>query len=235
MSLLDELRGALTEAGDPARASAQQAYMKSAMPYHGVPAPELRRICARLFKPLAFADAEAWETEVRAIWAGATHREERYGAIALTGIRQARPYQTPEALSLYEDMIVSGAWWDYVDDLATHRVRELLRSFPTPIGAAMRQWATSEDMWKRRTAIICQVGLKAETDMALLHACIEPSMDSREFFLRKAIGWALRELAWHDPQVVVRYVEAHRDRLSQLSKREALKNVLKSGLIENLP
>lgn len=229
------LRAELSAAGDPARAAGQQAYMKSAMPYHGVATPDSRRIFARLFKPITWPDAAAWETDVRAIWDGALYREERYAAIALTGIRQARPFQTPDALPLYEHMIVTGAWWDYVDDIATQRLRELLRTHPTPIAEAMRQWAHADDLWKRRSAILCQVGLKGETDMALLHDCIEPAMASKEFFLRKAIGWALREVAWHAPQEVVRYVTTHRDRLSPLSKREALKNVLKSGLIWDIP
>ena len=89
--------------------------------------------------------------------------------------------------------------------------------------------ATSDNLWKRRTSIICQNTFKAETDLALLYACIEPSLASREFFLRKAIGWALRQYAWTDPDEVVRYVAAHEHELSGLSKREALKNVGRSG------
>lgn len=230
-ALLLRLREALAAAADPARAPGMQAYMKSAMPYHGVAAPEVKRICSRLFKPLAFESAEAWREEVLAIWHGAEYREERYAAIALTGVRQAKPFQSPEALGLYEELIVTGAWWDYVDDIATHRVRGLLRLHPEPIKAAMLDWSRSDDMWKRRTAIICQNGQKGDTDLEVLYACIEPAIDSPEFFLRKAIGWALRELAWHDPQEVVRYLTAHGDRLSPLSKREALKNLLKAGKI----
>lgn len=235
MSLLLPVREALLAAADPARAPGMQAYMKSEMPYHGVPSPELKRICSRLFKPLRFESYETWREAVLSLWHGAEFREERYAAIALTGVRQAAPFQLPETLELYEELIVTGAWWDYVDDLATHRVRGLLRLHPTPIKVAMREWSHTDDLWKRRTAIICQNGQKGETDLALLDACIEPAIDSREFFLRKAIGWALRELAWHDPQEVVRYVTAHRDRLSPLSKREALKNVLKAGTITAIP
>jgi 3-methyladenine DNA glycosylase AlkD len=69
------------------------------------------------------------------------------------------------------------------------------------------------------------VALKADTDLDLLYACIEPAMGAREFFLRKAIGWALRAYAWVEPREIVRYVRAHEDDLSPLSKREALKNV----------
>ena len=89
----------------------------------------------------------------------------------------------------------------------------------------LRTWANDADMWKRRTAILCQLGFKRDTDLDLLYACIEPSLERREFFLRKAIGWALRQYAWTDPKEVRRYVKANRDRLSPLSIREATKNI----------
>jgi 3-methyladenine DNA glycosylase AlkD len=89
----------------------------------------------------------------------------------------------------------------------------------------MLSWSKSNDMWKRRTSIICQLGCKAKTDLELLYACIEPSLTSREFFLQKAIGWALRQHAWTDAAEVRRYVRLNNDRLSALSRREALKNL----------
>jgi 3-methyladenine DNA glycosylase AlkD len=88
----------------------------------------------------------------------------------------------------------------------------------------MLRWSRSPDMWKRRTSILCQLTFKKETDLKLLYACIEPSMDSTEFFLRKAIGWALRQYAWTNPDEVRLYVQKNVARLSSLSRREALKN-----------
>jgi 3-methyladenine DNA glycosylase AlkD len=89
----------------------------------------------------------------------------------------------------------------------------------------MLTWSRSANIWKRRTSIICQLGFKQDTDLELLYACIEPSLDSQEFFLRKAIGWALRQHAWTDPAEVRDYVRRNRARLSSLSSREALKNL----------
>lgn len=89
----------------------------------------------------------------------------------------------------------------------------------------MRAWSRSEDIWKRRSAILCQNRFKEGTDLDFLFECIEPSLGSREFFLNKAIGWALRQYAWTDPRPVVRYVKTNEKRLSGLSKREALINV----------
>jgi 3-methyladenine DNA glycosylase AlkD len=80
-------------------------------------------------------------------------------------------------------------------------------------------------MWKRRTAILSQLSFKERTDLKLLYACIEPSLDSPEFFLRKAIGWALRQYAWTNPKEIRRYLKAQSGKLSALSQREALKNL----------
>ena len=126
---------------------------------------------------------------------------------------------------MYEELIVTGAWCDLVDGIASRRLGGLLRRYPAEMGKEMLRWSRDRDMWKRRSAILCQLGFKEETDLELLYGCIRPSLDSNEFFLRKAIGWALRQYAWTDPDEVARYVKAHEDRLSGLSKREALKNV----------
>ena len=223
--LLPKLRRALKQAGDPARALGMQAYMKSAMPYYGVPTPMMRALCKATFADVQFATAAEWQAQVLEIWRNARLREERYAAIGLTGDKRWRSFQTPAAVKMYEEMIVTGAWWDYVDGLASNRIGPLLREFPATMRKKMLKWSTSEDMWKRRTSIICQLGFKKETDLELLYTCIEPSLGSKEFFLQKAIGWALRQYAWTDAAEVRRYVRANSTQLSALSKREALKNI----------
>jgi 3-methyladenine DNA glycosylase AlkD len=130
-------------------------------------------------------------------------------------------------MKVYEELIVTGAWWDYVDDIASHRVGPILRDHPAALKRKMLAWSQSKDLWKRRTSILCQLGFKAETDLGLLYECIAPSLGSREFFLQKAIGWALRQYAWTDGAEVRRYVRLNRDRLSALSSREALKNIVR--------
>jgi 3-methyladenine DNA glycosylase AlkD len=224
MTLLKSLRKKLDAAADAERAKAMQAYMKSAMPFHGVPAPQVRALCKETFAPLAFESREDWERAVTEIWDGAKFREERYAALALTGIRQARPFQAPDAMPLYEKLVIEGAWWDLVDEIATNRVGPILRAHPKPTRALMLRWSKDENMWKARTAILSQCRSRDETDLDLLYACIEPSLESKEFFLRKAIGWALREYARVDMDEVKRYVKKNEARLSGLSKREALKH-----------
>lgn len=226
MSILaSNLRTRLTAVADPARAPAMQAYMKSAMPFLGVSKVPLRAICNQLFAGLPYADSSTWQRDVLDIWRGAQFREERHAAIELIGIRAARPFQTMDALGMCEEMIVTGAWWDYVDAIATQRFWPILQHDPAAMKQRMLAWASDDDMWKRRSAILCQLKAKADTDLDFLYACIEPSLDSQEFFLRKAIGWALRQYAWTDPAEVKRYVDANEARLSGLSRREALKNI----------
>jgi 3-methyladenine DNA glycosylase AlkD len=226
--LLARLRRELRAAADPSKAAAMRAYMKSTMPYLGVATPALRDVCRRVFATHPIEDARSWRRDVLALWRPARYREERYAAIELSGDRRARPFQTLEALPMYEEMIVTGAWWDYVDGIASHRLGALLRDHPREMKRVMLAWSRSADLWKRRSAILCQLGFKRETDLDLLYAVIEPALAEREFFLQKAIGWALRQHAWTDPREVIRYVRAQRDRMSPLAKREALKNVLRS-------
>ncbi|HEU5161528.1 MAG TPA: DNA alkylation repair protein [Thermoanaerobaculia bacterium] len=224
-SLLLGLRSSLRAIADPARAEGARAYMKSEMPFHGVGAVPLRKTCRALFEALEFETEGAWRAAVLDLWRNAKFREERYAAVELSGIRAARAWQTMRALPMYEEMIVSGAWWDFVDAIASHRLGAILRNEPAAMRRAMLAWSRDPDLWKRRSAILCQLGFKDATDLPLLYACIEPSLGSKEFFLRKAIGWALRQYAWTDPDEVRRYVRANEERMSGLTKREALKNV----------
>ena len=223
--MLLTLRESLRQAADPVKAAGMQAYMKSAMPYHGVQTPLLRKVLKETFAEVEFAAASDWQGLVLELWRGARFREERYAALYLAGHKRARDFQTLSALPMYEELIVTGAWWDYVDNIATQRIGPILSEYPGPMRRKMLVWSRSKDMWKRRTAILCQLGFKAETDLDLLYTCIEPSLESREFFLQKAIGWALRQYAWTDSAEIRRYVERNRTRMSALSCREALKNI----------
>jgi 3-methyladenine DNA glycosylase AlkD len=222
------IRSALRRVADPAKAAPMQAYAKSTMPYFGVTAVPLRKVCREVFADLDFPTAAAWRRAALGLWRGARFREERYCAIELTGVRRFDRFQDLAALPMYEELIVTGAWWDLVDGVAGHRLGTLLRRYPREMRRQMLAWSRSDDLWKRRSAILCQLTFKKATDLDLLYATIEPALDSKEFFLRKAIGWALRQYAWTDPKEVRRYVREHERELSPLSRREALKNVAPS-------
>ena len=236
-SLVRKVREALAEAADPTKAAPMQAYMKSAMPYRGVSSPALKAVCRDAFKAHPLATSQEWQRVVLELWRTAEFREERYAAVLLTQARAYRDFVTFSSLPMLEEMIVTGAWWDFVDTLAGHNLGDILRADPRRMKPLMRRWSRDPDMWKRRSAILCQLGFKRETDLKLLYDCIEPNLSHHStrktpsslmagnFFIRKAIGWALRQYAWTDPKEVKRYVKANKDRLSPLSVREALKNV----------
>ena len=229
--LVGAVRAALAGAGDPVRAAGQQAYMKSSLPYRGLTSGELRVLLRPLLADPALAPASRaeWEADVRALWDHATHREERYAALAVTAHRAARPWQDPAALGLYRHLVETGAWWDYVDQVAADRVGPILLRHRPIVTPMMRADAVDAHLWVRRTAILAQLKHREETDLDLLtdviDANVEGSTFGSEFFIRKAIGWALRQHARVDPDWVRAFVEARGDRLSGLSRREALKHL----------
>lgn len=224
-SLRKQLLAALRPHADPSRAKQAQAYMKSAMPFLGVALPELRRVAKALFKELRFDDQADFEAVVRGLWDGAEVREERYATLTLLSVRATKPFRTTRALPLYQHLVRTGAWWDLVDELAAHRLGELLDAEPAATSKAMRAWSRDEDLWVRRASIICQIHRAQPTDVKLLFDCMEPSLADKDFFARKAIGWALRTLAAEDATAVKTFLAGHDAVLSGLSKREARKGL----------
>lgn len=223
---LPALRRELAAAGDPDRAASQQRYMKSDLPYHGLAAPQLKALLRPHLAAYAPGTRDDWEADVRRVWDGATHREEWYVALALARHRAARPWQDPGALDLYRHLVISGAWWDVVDEIASHLVGGVLAGHRDATTPVLRRWATDDDLWLRRTAVLSQLRHRAGTDLDLLTHAIDCNAGDRSFWLRKAIGWALREHARTDPDWVRRFVAARAETLSPLSQREALRHLL---------
>jgi 3-methyladenine DNA glycosylase AlkD len=223
--LVSAVRRELAARADPSKAPQMQAYLKTEMPCLGVTVPLQREIAARAAAEFPLESFADWRDTVLELRRGAKQREELGCAGFLAGQRRYRAFQTLEALPVYEELIVQGAWWDLVDEIATHRLGPLLLSYPAEMGKAMLTWSRDESLWKRRSSIICQITLKKKTDLELLYACIEPNLADKDFFIRKAIGWALRSYVYTDPDEVARYVRENESRLSPLSRREALRNI----------
>jgi 3-methyladenine DNA glycosylase AlkD len=225
--LVDAIRAELSRHADPLRAAGQQRYMKSAIPYRGLTSPQLRAALRPILADPGFriANRDSWEATIRALWDEVAYREEWYAAIALARYRAYRPWVDSESMPLWRHIVVTGAWWDVVDEVATHLVREVLERAPDVEGLRLREWAVDEDLWLRRTAILCQVGRKDPLDQDLLVDVIEPNLADRDFFIRKAIGWALRDHARVAPDWVRAFVDAHAGALSGLSRREATRHL----------
>lgn len=223
--LVESVRAALAAAGDPERARAQQAYMKSEMPYRGIGSPELRAILRPLMRAYEPRSREEWAATIAALWDEATHREEWYAALELARHRSARQWLDAGSLALWRHLVVTGAWWDVVDAVASHLVAPTLRGHREEVTPVLREWMVDDHLWLRRTAVLSQLGAKDATDVALLHEVIEANVDDPTFWLRKAIGWALRDYARTDPDWVRAEVALLGDRLSGLSRREATKHL----------
>ena len=230
MTYVGAVRAALAGTGDPERAAGQQAYMKSEMPYVGLTAPELRALLKPLLAEHRFVDRAQWEAAALELWDDAAHREEWYAAIALLRHRAYRAWIDPDLLPLLEHLVRAGAWWDVVDEIASHLVGQVLldhRRVTTPV---MDAWSVDADsLWVRRTAMLAQLRHGEETDTDLLERVLVANLDDtaygRDFFIRKALGWALRQHARTDAAWVRAFVSTHADRLSGLSRREALKHL----------
>ncbi|HEX3591942.1 MAG TPA: DNA alkylation repair protein [Pseudonocardiaceae bacterium] len=222
--LVTAVRSALADAGDPVQAERMRAYMKSAMPYRGVPSPVRTRLTRPLFAQHPMADRDTWLAAVLTLWREAGYREERYVAIDLAGHRPYLRWHAPGLLPAYREMIVGGAWWDYVDEIAARHIGPLLAAHRAEVTPVVRGWATDHDLWLRRTSVICQLKAKADTDLDLLTYSIESTLDDKDFFLRKGIGWALRQYARTDPDWVREFVRTHPG-LSPLSRREATRHL----------
>lgn len=223
-TLIDAIVSALSAHADPSRAAGQQAYMKRALPFLGVRVPVVRQLTHAACKLDPCTDQAQFLATAEQLFLAGTHQEHRYAGVSVCTFRGHRTFQTPAVFPTYRELIVTAAWWDITDELS-HQFGAMLLSHPDETRQLLRAWCHDDDIWLRRTSIIAQLGLKQRVDQALLFECIEPSLSSKEFFLRKAIGWALRELGKTAPDVTRRYVADNASRLSPLSQREALKNL----------
>ncbi len=210
---------------EPERAVGQQRYMKSSMPFMGMRVPVMRKTARAVFDRYPPARAGDWRATILALRREASYREQRYAAVELAVHRPFLCWLNFESVPVLDELIVNGAWWDYVDRIAPAGLGHILSAEPEPMGTMMRGWAGDENIWRRRAALLCQLGFKEDTDLALLYDCIGACMGHREFFVQKAMGWALRDYARTDPGEVRRYVGTNGSRLSNLTRREALKNL----------
>jgi 3-methyladenine DNA glycosylase AlkD len=206
----------LEAARDPERAAGASAYMRNQFPFLGIRLPALSALLREVLQP-GPGEAVAW---AQACWQLPEREYQHAGMLALRRVAARLP---PDCLSDLNGLIVSKSWWDTVDELATHVVGTLVLQHPQ-LAAEMDRWIEESNIWVVRTAILHQERWKARTDAERLFAYCRRRAGDREFFIRKAIGWALRSYAATDPLAVQRFVEEN-EALSGLSKREALRGV----------
>jgi 3-methyladenine DNA glycosylase AlkD len=231
--LIDALRAAFAAHADVKHAGPMQAYMKSALPFHGIPAPLRRQLTAQAVKEHPCPTATELAATMLALFREARFREERYAAVELPRLSAAhRKLVDLSLLPVAEALIRESAWWDLVDDLSGELLQQLLLRYPREVKPVLRRWARGDDLWLRRAAMLCQRRLKAEAfDAVLLYDCILPSIGTGcfadEFFIRKGIGWALRERSYVAPAEVQAFCTEYAAQLAPLTVREALKLIHK--------
>ena len=221
-AMLTFVAAELSACGDSSDAAAMAAYLKTDMPFYGVKKPARAPVFKGLIREFPPAGRADYRRRVLALWEQ-PHREEKYFAIGYAG---AFPrYVTIGSVPLYRRMIVEGAWWDLVDGVAADLVGRVLAADRDRLSLRLDRWIDDPDMWLRRTAIIAQLRHKTGTDEARLFDYCLRRAHEKEFFIRKAIGWALREYAKTAPDAVRSFVLDHRDAWSGLSYREATKHL----------
>ncbi|MDQ0340674.1 3-methyladenine DNA glycosylase AlkD [Caldalkalibacillus uzonensis] len=194
-------------------------YMRNQFDFLGIKTPQRRELLRQFLKDHPLAEHQL-ETVVKGLW-NLPEREFQYLAIGI--LERTKKTFNAEDIDLLEYLITHKSWWDTVDGIATNLVGDYVKEHPQRGRTYMNRWIDNPNLWLKRSAILHQLKYKAETDEALLYAYIVKCKDSQEFFIQKAIGWALREYAKTNPGSVRRFVEE--TDLPALSRREALKHI----------
>lgn len=220
----DVVRERLRAVGDPSRVPGAQAYLKTDQVMFGVSAPAFHAVMRALARERPPAGREVWEREIGALWEG-PEREVWYAAIAWGRAFPRRQFLDLAVVPLLERMVREGAWWDLVDGIAVKLVGTVVSAHREEMRPVLDRWIEDPDLWIRRTAILAQHDHRAATDVAqLLDYCRRQAAD-KTFWIRKAIGWALRQHAKTDPDVVRAFLAEMGQDLSGLSRREAAKHL----------
>jgi 3-methyladenine DNA glycosylase AlkD len=221
--LVTAIRARFAPHANASNAKHMAAYMKTDMPFFGIKKPMTGPIVREAIRAHPITTHKEYRAAVEALWSE-PEREMKYAALSVA--RARRQFITMQSMPLYRRLIVEGAWWDFVDEVADHLVGRVLLLERAKAAPLMRRWIGDEKhMWLRRAAILCQLKHKKETDEAMLFDFCLRRAHEKEFFVRKAIGWALREYAYVNPAAVRAFISRHRTKLSPLTLREAAKHL----------
>ena len=222
---LSPLITALRENQNPETARWMAAYMKNKFAFLGIKTPLRKELFSRFLKENGLPVRNELHTVISTLW-DLPEREFQYIAVSL--FDKFKKKYTEEDILLAEKLIVEKSWWDTVDGIAAWIAGDYFRKFPEKIHPVTRSWMDSGNIWLQRSALLFQLGYKQHTDEALLFNYINELTGSREFFIRKAIGWVLREYSKTIPGRVQQFVD--RTPMSGLSRKEALKVIMRNKM-----
>jgi len=198
-------------------------YMLNRFEFFGIPSPLRKQLTREFITMHGLPAPEQLTQTVKSVWK-LQQRELHY---AMMEIASRKPFLVDDnRIELYRFMITTNSWWDTVDYIASNLVGAWLVKHPGQIRATSEEFMNSGNLWLQRTALLFQLKYRLATDFELLSGFIEELADSKEFFIRKAIGWALREYSKTNPETVLKFVATHE--LSALSKKEALRIIHKN-------
>ncbi len=217
----DKIQDKLVPLGNPEQAEKMEKYMRNQFPFLGIKTPERRKATQTLIKSEGFPDLQSLKELVYNLW---ELPEREYQNVALDLLDRIKTYPV-DYLDLIETLIITKSWWDTVDGLAVHSAGTYFKQHPDKLIPITERWIKSDNMWLNRSALLFQLSYKSETDFELLKRYIRLHAESKEFFLQKAIGWALREYSKTSPEAVQRFIQD--TELPPLSKREGSKVINK--------
>lgn len=212
------LQSLLSQHANPAEAVPMARYMRDQFPFLGIKTPARRALLKEFVAAHGLPQPGDLEAVLRELWA-LPEREYQYSAF--TFLDRLIKKQPPEFVSVLEYLITTKSWWDTVDSLAGGSVAAHFQRYPQVRETAVASWRSSDNFWLRRTTLLFQLPYKTQTDVDLLFSLIRENLDSDEFFIQKAIGWALREYSKTNAEAVVEFIAA--TPLAPLSAREGLK------------
>lgn len=224
--LVDFVVGEFESLANPEQAKPMAAYMKTTQPFYGVKKPERVPVYRAMKKGFPPKNQGAYLAAIKGLWSR-PHRECKYAALEYACY--FKDYINSDSMELYEKLARDGAWWDLVDIIAAHLVGKVLLKERESIEPILDQWIDDEDYWIRRTAILSQCRHKEKTNKEQLFRHCLKRVHEKEFFIRKAIGWALREYSYANPKAVKAFLLKNKSKLSGLSLREGAKGLIRNG------
>ena len=213
----------LTPLADPAKAPTMRAYMKDVAPFLGIPSPMRSSALRPVWKTVGNSPSAADLGDAATELFDRDEREFAYAALDLLG-RNKKGMDEAFLVDVVEPLILTRSWWDTVDSLRSEAVGPLVARYPSLL-SVIHRWATSDNRWLVRSAIIHQLGYNERTDVDLLFDLCRMHAHQTEFFIAKGIGWALRDYSYTDPDAVEEFI-ATTD-LRPLSKREGMKAIVR--------
>jgi 3-methyladenine DNA glycosylase AlkD len=207
---------------DEENAAPMEAYMRNQFEFLGIRTPERKALLTAFLKENGKPEVEELSEIAQEVWRQ-PEREFKYVALAL--LDKERRKLEPQHLGLLEELIVTESWWDTIDTIAARLAGFVIKKYPEQSEGYLERWIASDNFWLNRTAILHQLSYKEDTDKEKLFSYIKQHSGSKEFFIEKAIGWALREYSKTAPEEVISFIE--NEELRPLSRREGMKHVKK--------